>query len=265
MLDAAAYSSQFGQDRLLDTMLFEGMRDGVFLDVGANDGIKFSNTLFFERTRGWSGLCIEADPASFDALAKNGRTAECLNIGVGVADATLPFLQVDGYHQMLSGLLATADMKAVDKAIRRNGGTKRIIDVPVRRLGDVLAERSIREVHYLSLDIEGGEANVLRGVDFSRVMLHVATIECSSPKNLAAARSLTADAFEAVGMIEGDLLVVNRRSGVSQKVGLLAKHLADEHLRRVEAIETDREQRNKGLRGLIVRPLMHLGRQASRW
>jgi hypothetical protein len=46
------FSSQVGQDRFLFDHFFRGKRDGVFVDVGAYDGEKFSNSLFFERHMG---------------------------------------------------------------------------------------------------------------------------------------------------------------------------------------------------------------------
>ena len=56
------FFSQTGQDRLLFEHFFRGKRNGVFVDVGAYDGTTFSNTLFFERSMGWSGLCVEPLP-----------------------------------------------------------------------------------------------------------------------------------------------------------------------------------------------------------
>jgi hypothetical protein len=40
---------------------FEEKKDGVFIDVGAHNGISWSNTLIFEKLFSWSGLCIEAN------------------------------------------------------------------------------------------------------------------------------------------------------------------------------------------------------------
>jgi hypothetical protein len=46
------YYSQVDQDRILNEEVFCGMRNGVFVDVGAHDGISLSNTLMFEREFG---------------------------------------------------------------------------------------------------------------------------------------------------------------------------------------------------------------------
>jgi hypothetical protein len=48
-------------------------RNGFFVELGALDGVKFSNTLFFERERGWNGICIEPDNGYFEQLKRNRR------------------------------------------------------------------------------------------------------------------------------------------------------------------------------------------------
>lgn len=53
------YYSQFGQDKFLDQKIFKGKNSGFFLEIGADDGVRYSNTYFFEKFRGWQGICIE--------------------------------------------------------------------------------------------------------------------------------------------------------------------------------------------------------------
>ena len=50
-----------------------GDRVGTFLDVGAYDGITFSNTHALA-LKGWSGVCVEASPSCFVKLMKILRT-----------------------------------------------------------------------------------------------------------------------------------------------------------------------------------------------
>ena len=40
-------------------------RDGFFIECGALDGETRSNSLLFERFRGWTGLLVEADPVNY--------------------------------------------------------------------------------------------------------------------------------------------------------------------------------------------------------
>jgi len=59
--------SQLNQDLwVLDTLKHK--RNGIFVDVGAFDGINLSNTYLLEKEHGWNGICIEANSESFKKL-----------------------------------------------------------------------------------------------------------------------------------------------------------------------------------------------------
>ena len=73
--------SQLGQDKIVDEY-FRGKRHGVFVDIGAYDGLTFSNTLMLERERDWTGICIEPLPDIFAELRKNRRCI-CVQACIG--------------------------------------------------------------------------------------------------------------------------------------------------------------------------------------
>lgn len=75
------YFSQAGQDEYLDRVVFHGRRGGRFAEIGAYDGVTGSNTLFFEKSRGWSGLLVEASPRLYAEVLRN-RDTPCLNVAV---------------------------------------------------------------------------------------------------------------------------------------------------------------------------------------
>src|SRR4051812_34384611 len=85
--------SQEGQDRYLDSKIFRKKRDGFFIEIGAYDGIRFSNTYLFEKERGWKGICIEPIPERFDLLRKN-RNAVCIQACVSEMSGTADFLKI---------------------------------------------------------------------------------------------------------------------------------------------------------------------------
>lgn len=259
------YVSQYGQDQILDNLLFEERVGGIFVDVGANDGISLSNSVYFERQRGWSGICIEADPVSFARLSKERSATRCLNVAAGEADGNLPFVQVEGAHEMLSGLHDQVDIKRIRKSVAKDGGSFRTIDVPVKRLGPLLKDANIAEVHYMSLDIEGGEPAALRGINFDAIFVHVMTIECNTPVSRAEVSAEIIQHFETVGMIEGDILAINRRSPYIGRAADAGRALAKQALAREQAAVDSRARRNRTLNGMFARPFMHLGKQAERW
>jgi len=43
------FYSQYCQDRSLENCIFKSFKNGVFMDVGAHDGVDLNNTLFFEK------------------------------------------------------------------------------------------------------------------------------------------------------------------------------------------------------------------------
>ena len=58
--------SQFGQDLFLDKFIFKGqVKEGFFIEAGADDSVKHSNTLWFEMKHHWTGVLVEPHPLRF--------------------------------------------------------------------------------------------------------------------------------------------------------------------------------------------------------
>ncbi|XP_066967103.1 uncharacterized protein [Macrobrachium rosenbergii] len=75
--------SQLSQSKIANEML-KGMRDGFFVEAGAVDGESLSNSIFFERELGWSGLLVEATPGDFEALQTRNRKAYSIHAALAV-------------------------------------------------------------------------------------------------------------------------------------------------------------------------------------
>ena len=168
------YFSQFGQDRYLHLNLFANKRDGVFVDVGAYDGFVGSNTLFFEKFMGWTGLCIEPDPAQF---AKIPTYRSCDHVQACIADkeGTARFFSIADGLTMMGGLVDYFEAQDM-KMIAERSKTK-IVELPTRRLEAVLKERNITEIDYLSIDTEGSELAILRSFDLARFKVKALSVE----------------------------------------------------------------------------------------
>ena len=64
-LEPESYS-QFGQDLFLDKFVFKGqVKEGFFIEAGADDFVHHSNTLWFEMKYQWTGVLVEANPIRF--------------------------------------------------------------------------------------------------------------------------------------------------------------------------------------------------------
>ena len=85
------FFSQNGQDRWIYETLVEPLvrtsgasaQKGVFVEAGAVDGVANSNTLFFERSLGWSGLLIEPGPSAYKHLLTTRPLSRALHMAVG--------------------------------------------------------------------------------------------------------------------------------------------------------------------------------------
>lgn len=174
------YFSQRGQDKFLNELIFKGKRNGFFVEVGAHDGISFSNTYFFEKNLGWTGICVEPNPDIFQKLIQN-RHCICEQLCIANHDKSMPFLKCSGYIlEMYSGLLASYDSRfldRIDKEIAQYGGSKQVISVPCIRFKDLFLKHNISHVDFLSLDIEGGEEAALKTIDFTQVQIDAIIVE----------------------------------------------------------------------------------------
>lgn len=134
---------------------FERKPEGFFVDVGANHPITDSQSFHLEQL-GWRGLLIEPLPSYCEQLRAH-RTSTVIQCACSSPDnhgKTLP-IHVAGVHSSLE-----PDLIAV--GARSEG----VIEVPVRTLDSILQECGAEpEFDLLSIDVEGHEMEVFKGLD----------------------------------------------------------------------------------------------------
>ena len=57
--------SQFKEDKFLYETFFANKKGGFYLEMGAQNGLRISNTRWFAEAANWRGLLIEAAPGDF--------------------------------------------------------------------------------------------------------------------------------------------------------------------------------------------------------
>ena len=77
---------------------FKKKRESIFIEVGAYDGVKLSNTYFFKKELGWSGICVEPVHSLFQKLELN-RKCVCFNKSVSDKIGKSKFLHFIGGDQ----------------------------------------------------------------------------------------------------------------------------------------------------------------------
>lgn len=172
------YVSQLGQDRFIDEY-FEKKEGLVFLDIGAHDGKTISNTFFLEKERKWTGICIEAQPSTFQEL-KDNRKCICVNVAISDFEGETDFTFVEGYANMLSGIsndYHETHMNRLKGEVNHYGGSISTITVPVKKLQTILNEHKISDIDFCSIDTEGSEFNIVKSIDFDKTNIKVFIIE----------------------------------------------------------------------------------------
>jgi len=176
------FKSQYKQDEHCYNTFFKTLpTPGFFVEVGASDGIRMSNTYFYEKQLGWSGLCVEPRENVFDKLVSN-RSCFCEQVGIGTEAAEVDFLQIDGYGEGLSGVIDKYDPRhqnIIQRYISQHDDYQgqSVIRIQTTPLQTLLDKYCISHIHYLSVDTEGGELAILQSIDWAMTTVDVITVE----------------------------------------------------------------------------------------
>lgn len=184
-------------ERYLD---FDG---GFFVEAGANDGFQQSNTYYFEKLRGWRGVLVEPVPELAAECRKNrrGLVVEAALVAEDTPGATVPIR----FAGLMSVLANPADCVIDPEQHVRTGLEVQhlpgsyTVEVPARTLSSILDELGVtREIDLLSLDVEGSEIGVLRGLDLRRHRPRFICVEARNRPELDAALGSTYEMVEVL-------------------------------------------------------------------
>lgn len=163
-----------------DVMLWRALKrveSGFYLDVGSNDPEVDSVTRAFY-DRGWRGINVEPLPR-YRARTLDRRPrdiTEC--VAAGAEEGTLTLFDVPAIEGW-----ATLDARVAEQH-RGQGHVIVEIPVPVRTLNALCAQHVTGDIHFLKIDVEGFEREVLRGIDLRRWRPWILLIEALVPARL---------------------------------------------------------------------------------
>ncbi len=155
-------------------MLWRALKNvdqGFYVDVGANDPKFLSVThAFYER--GWHGINI--DPVT-RTLLENERPRDVnLEVAASAVDGEMMFYDVS------DSTLSTSEPQLAEQH-RQSGHTVIKRTVPSMTLNQILEKHASGPIHFMNIDVEGTEMDVLRGLDLTTWRPWILLIEATIP------------------------------------------------------------------------------------
>lgn len=165
--DEINYSHVDGKGVYLDEKLVQllNYEEGIFIEVGANDGLLQSNTKRLEQYHNWKGILIEPSPSLFKKLCSNRPGSLCYQCALGS-------FEEDGSY--IYGDFDGNPMSSVNGDRLNRPKNKKVL---VRSLQSILDEAGYTHINFFSLDTEGYELKILQGIDFSKTTFDYLLVE----------------------------------------------------------------------------------------
>lgn len=162
-----------------DVMLWRALghiTDGVYVDVGAqHPRIDSISRAFYER--GWRGVHIEPVPAFANMLREDRPDETVLQVALGEREGTLAL------NVFADTGLSTAIASYAERHQAERNYQVQHIEVPMLTLRSALGSVAGKQVHWLKIDVEGFEEQVLRGWDSQQLRPWILVVEATVPNS----------------------------------------------------------------------------------
>lgn len=169
----SANNEDFTLNKLFSKVFHQIGHDATYVEMGAFDGIRESNSRFFDVCLGWSGLLIEANPTMYQKLLRNRPHSHRMSFAPScnaTEEQSNKTLQFHDYPLTNAGLSGSA-LTYKDR---------HVVNVPCGSLTPVLQEVLNGHVDFFSLDVEGSEPSVVENIDFDKVFIELLMVEHSN-------------------------------------------------------------------------------------
>ncbi len=164
---------------------------GVYIDIGGQDPVIDSVSKAFS-LRGWKGVHVEASPYYADALRRDRPQDTVIEAAVGTSTQPITLYFIPG-----TGL--STGVESIAREHRANGYDVQPIQVRTVTLSSILNEFEADAVHWLKIDVEGMEADVLSSWGDSKVRPWVLVIESTYPNTQRPTHDQWIDTVSSLG------------------------------------------------------------------
>ena len=169
-ISSFSYKKSFSQgsmDLILE-QIFKNKNDGFYVDVGCQHPIKNNNTYLLYK-RGWSGVNIDLDYVNIELFNFFRRKDD--NVISALSDK-IENAKLFYYHQ--KSPINTLDKKV---SLKQKAKIDKEINIQTNTLTNILDNYSIKKIDLLTIDVEGFELKVLKGLNFDKYNPNVIIVE----------------------------------------------------------------------------------------
>jgi FkbM family methyltransferase len=185
-MEYTQFHGEIQEGKYIDQVLREYFPDtsykGVFFDVGAYEPITISNSYHFEKN-GWKCYCFEANPSNVPLLKEH--RSNVFNYAISDCDKDSVTFHVVGREWTASYSAITISDEYRKIFGDFDNSQISTVTVPQKSLNSIIKNEipSLNRIDIMSLDIEGGEFDCLRGLDLTLYKPKVLVIENANPSN----------------------------------------------------------------------------------
>ena len=152
------YSQQDEDKYIIQYILKDKINNGTYLEIGGCDGILYSNTKTLQDHFGFTGILIEPQQHYFQRLINNRPNNKCYNCAV--SNSTDEYVDFIGYNPE-GGIIETINTDVSKFGINNTYRVKN------KKMSDLINDSGLSYIDIMSIDVEGGEYEVLQSIDFS--------------------------------------------------------------------------------------------------
>ncbi len=174
------FYAQSGQDEVIEGYFrSHPPRCRFFVEVGAFDGVHYSNVRRLAERHGWAGISIEPVRSNFKKLQRSyrGFPVRCVHGAIGPVTGEAD-IHVSSYPHLPEWGSDVATFVESEKDRWKSYAPRwRKERVPVWNLTQLLEEQGVKDVDLISIDTEGFNLAVLQSLDFSRFAPQMLVVE----------------------------------------------------------------------------------------
>ena len=183
----------------------KNVKDGTYFEVGAYDGVLYSNTKLFESYFNFSGILVEPS-SQFNQLKINrkGSNNTLYNCAIHDSKSEIEFL---GNSPLACSIEAMSEEHyntyspgGIAPVTQLPNISEKYI-VPAKRVSNIITDANVTYIDYFSIDVEGSEINLLNSIDWD-IPIYVISIETIFQTNEVIADILTKNKFKRVKEVE---------------------------------------------------------------